>query len=148
MRNWCWIKLQTTYQDQVIEYKGQAQAVAAVIQRPKDEKQVTEDSAKLRVERIRSMVTMWRNRTKTSVDDCSVELWMQWSQQAAKLQTLRADSENRKKADGNFYKMDEESIVTIREELSDDFFSLAELHLGAVRRLVERLDDDQLDTQL
>ena len=44
--------------------------------------------------------------------------------------------------------MDEESIVTIREELSDDFFSLAESHLGAVRRLVERLDDDQLDTQL
>ena len=114
MRNWCWIKLQTTYQDQVIEYKGQAQAVAAVIQRPKDEKQVTEDSAKLRVERIRSMVTMWRNRTKTSVDDCSVELWMQWSQQAAELQTLRADAENRKKVGDNFYKMDEESIVTIR----------------------------------
>ena len=44
--------------------------------------------------------------------------------------------------------MDEASIVTIREELSDDFFSLAESHLGAVRRLVERLDDDQLDTQL
>ena len=36
--------------------------------------------------------------------------------------------------------MDEESIVTIREELSDDFFSLA--------RLVERLDDDQLETHL
>ena len=35
--------------------------------------------------------------------------------------------------------MDEESIVTIREELSDDFFSLAESHLGAVQRLVERL---------
>ena len=44
--------------------------------------------------------------------------------------------------------MDEGSIVTINEELSDDFFSLAESHLGAVRGLVERLDDDQLDTQL
>mgnify|MGYP000341313240 CR=1 FL=1 len=44
--------------------------------------------------------------------------------------------------------MDEESIVTIREELSEDFFSLAKEHLGAVRGLVERLDDDQLDTQL
>ena len=67
-------------------------------------------------------------------------MWMQWSQQATELQILRADAENRKKAGNNFYKMDEESIVTIREELSDDFFSLA--------RLVERLDDDQLDTQL
>ena len=142
-----WDKLRTTYQHQVMEYEGQAQAVAAIIHRLKNEKQATEDSAKLGVERIRSMVTMWRNRTKTSVDDCSVELWMQWSQQAAKLQTLRADSENRKKADGNFYKMDEESIVTIREELSDDFFSLVESHLEAGRRLVERLDDGQLDTQ-
>ena len=44
--------------------------------------------------------------------------------------------------------MDEESIVTIREELSDDFFSLAKEHLGAVRGLVERLDYNQLDTQL
>ena len=127
-----WDKLRTTYQHQVMEYEGQAQAVAAIIHRLKNEKQATEDSAKLGVERIRSMVTMWRNRTKTSVDDCSVELWMQWSQQAAELQTLRADAENRKKVGDNFYKMDEESIVTIREELSDDFFSLAESHLGAV----------------
>ena len=39
--------------------------------------------------------------------------------------------------------MDKESIVTIREELSDDFFSLAESHFGVLRRLVERLEDDQ-----
>mgnify|MGYP000273502860 CR=1 FL=1 len=44
--------------------------------------------------------------------------------------------------------MTTESIVTILEELSNNFFSLAESHLGAVRRLVERLDDDQLGTQL
>ena len=44
--------------------------------------------------------------------------------------------------------MDEENIVTIREELSDNFFSLADTHLEAVRRLIERLNDDQLGTQL
>ena len=44
--------------------------------------------------------------------------------------------------------MNEESIVTIWEELTDDFFSLAESHLEAVWRLVERLDDDQLIMQL
>ena len=66
----------------------------------------------------------------------------------AQLQTLRADAENRKKAGDKFYKMDEESIVTIREELSEDFFALAEAHLKEVRGLVERLDDGQLETQL
>ena len=141
-------KLQTTYQHQVIEYEVQAEAAAAFIQRLKNEKKVAKDSEKLGVERIRSMMTAWQNRSKTSIDDYSVELWMQWSQQAAELQTLRADAENRKKVGDNFYKMDEESIVTIREELSDDFFSLAESHLGAVLGLVERLDDGQLDTEL
>ena len=44
--------------------------------------------------------------------------------------------------------MDEESIVTIQEESSEDFFALAEEHLKEIRELVERLDDGQLETQL
>ena len=93
-------------------------------------------------------MSAWRDRTRTSINACPAELWKEWSQQAAELQTLSADAENRRKAGDKFYKMDKESIVTIREELLDDFFSLVEAHLGAVRGLVERLDDDQLDTQL
>ena len=42
---------------------------------------------------------------------------------------VQTDDANRKKADENFYKMDEESIVTIREDLADDFFSLDGAHL-------------------
>ena len=56
--------------------------------------------------------------------------------------------ENRQKEGDNFYKMDEVSIVTIREELSDNFLSLAGEQLTVVRRLVKQLDDDQLGTQL
>ena len=56
---------------------------------------------------------------------------------------MRADAENRQKDGDNFYKLDAESVVTIREELSDDFLSLAGEQLVAVGRLVE-----QLDTQL
>ena len=82
----------------------------------------------------------WRNRIKASIDDSE--------QQAVELQTLRAYVENQEKVGDFFYKMDEEIVVTIWEELSGDFFSLAESHLGAVRRLVERLDDDHLGTQL
>ena len=44
--------------------------------------------------------------------------------------------------------MDEDSIVTIREEFLEDFFSLAEAYLMEVRGLVEMLDDGQLDAQL
>ena len=38
--------------------------------------------------------------------------------------------------------------MTIWEELSDDFLSLAREQQVVVGRLVEQLDDDQLDTQL
>ena len=44
--------------------------------------------------------------------------------------------------------MDEESITTILEELVNNFFALAGAHLEAIQRLMERLDDDQLGTQL
>ena len=62
-------KIQTTYQHQVIEYEGQEQAVAAVIQKLRNERQVAEDIAKFGVEWIRSMVTAWRNQTKIAASD-------------------------------------------------------------------------------
>ena len=72
-------------------------------------------------------MTTWRNRTKTSIDDCSAEL-----------QTLRADTENRKKVGDNFYKMDEESIITNREELSEDVYAfLAQVQTDEVQKLFE-----------
>ena len=64
--------------------------------------------------------------------------------QTTKLQLLRADAENRKKVGDNFYKMDEESIVTIQEELSNDFYALAETQLEVVRKLLDGFEDDQL----
>ena len=94
------------------------------------------------------MMSAWRDQTQTRINDCLEKLWKEWSQQAPELQTLRADAENQRKVDDKFYKMDEESIVTIREELSEDFFALAEVHLKEVWGLVEVLDDGQLDAQL
>ena len=141
-------KFQETYQKKVVDYESQAQAAAAIIQRLRQEKQEANARAQLGVDRIRLIMSAWRDRAQTSINECTEKVWKEWSQQAAELQTLRADAENRKKAGDKFYKMDEESIVTIREELSEDFFALAEAHLMEVWGLVERLDDGQLDTQL
>ena len=90
----------------------------------------------------------WSDRAQASINESTEKVWKEWSQQATELQTLRADAENQRKTGDKFYKMDEESIVTIREELSEDFFALAEEHLKEIRVLVERLDDGQLATQL
>ena len=61
---------------------------------------------------------------------------------------LRADAENQRKDGDEFYKLDKESIEAIRDELSDDFLSLADEQIVAVQRLVAQLDDDQLENQL
>ena len=90
----------------------------------------------------------WSDRAQANINESTEKLWKEWSQQETELQTLRADAESRRKIGDKFYKMDEESIVTIREELSEDFFALAKEHLKEVRGLVEKLDDEQLATQL
>mgnify|MGYP006905982425 CR=1 FL=1 len=59
--------------------------------------------------------------------------WSKWAKQAAELQFLRADAENQRKDDDDFYKLNVENIVAIREELSDDFLSLAREQLATVR---------------
>ena len=114
----------------------------------KEEKQVAEDKSKMGLDQICAIVLAWKERTKSMIGESSVQWWSKWAQQAAELQTLRVDAENRRKDGDNFYKMDAESIVTIQEELLDNFLSLVGEQLEAMRQLVEQLDDDHLGTQL
>ena len=75
-------------------------------------------------------------------------VWEQWSKQAAELQLLHAAVENRKKAGDYFYKMDQESIITIRGESTEDFEAMAQEQITGIRRLLEEFEDDQLDMTL
>ena len=63
--------LQMTYQHQVIGYESQAAVAAAIIVRLKSEKQEAEERAKLSVDRIRHIMSAWRDRTQTSIKECS-----------------------------------------------------------------------------
>ena len=47
------------------------------------------------------------------LEECSVMIWKEWLTQAVELQVLQVDAKNRAKVGDNFYKMDEESIITI-----------------------------------
>ena len=114
----------------------------------KDENQAAEDKSKMELGRIQDITLTWRNWMKSLFEESSVQWWSKWAKHTSEVQVLRADVENRRKDDDDFYKMDEECIVTIQEELSDDFLSLAAEQFAAVRWLVEQLNDDQLGTQL
>ena len=56
-----------TYQHQVIGYESQAQAATTVIVRLRKEKQEAEERATLGVDRIRHIMSAWRDRTRTSI---------------------------------------------------------------------------------
>ena len=52
----------------------------------------------------------------------------EWATQAAELQIFRVDAENGKKEGRGFYKMDENSIQILREDLTEKFQALARTH--------------------
>ena len=59
--------------------------------------------------------------------------WKTWSTQAAKLQLLKADQENKKKQGHAFFKMDEASIITVRGELANDICELTTHHKEEIK---------------
>ena len=95
-------KLQDTYQKKVVDYESQAQAAAAIIIRLRQEKQEAHARAQLGVDQIWHIMSAWRDRVHTSINECAEKVWKEWSHQAAELQTLLADGENRKKPGDKF----------------------------------------------
>ena len=73
-------------------------------------------------------------------------IWREWSRQATELH--RADAENREKTGDHFYKIDEERIITIREELVDDFYAIAQVQTDEIQKLLEGFEDDRLQLTL
>ena len=69
--------------------------------------------------------------------------WMAWAAQAAELHTYRADFENRKKEGRGFYKLSNESIASVHEDLAKDYRELAEQHSEELSQLLDDLGKSQ-----
>ena len=100
------------------------------------------------LERISLIVQAWRNRTKCLIEDNSVQWWSKWGKHTTELQLLRADAENRQKDGDDWYMLTKEDFTIVKDELADDFVTLADEQLAVVRQLVAQLDDDRLDNQI
>ena len=59
--------------------------------------------------------------------------WKTWSTQAAKLQLLKADHENKKKQGHAFFKMDEAIIITVRVKLANNIYELTTHHKEEIK---------------
>ena len=70
--------------------------------------------------------------------------WADWAQQAAELHTYWANQENRKKEGKGFYKLDEESIATVREDLVKDYQALIHHHAEEIVQLLDNFGMSQV----
>ena len=84
--------------------------------------------------------------TLKMVSESMEEGWKTWSADAAELQLLRADRENRKAQGQGFFKMTEEAISTIQEDIAKDLSDIAAYHEEEVNRLMQEFDKHDIDT--
>ena len=76
-------------------------------------------------DRIRAILRRQKINTLKMVSGSMEKAWKTWSAPAAELQLLRADRENRKAQRHGFFKMTEEAISTIQEDIARDLLEIA-----------------------
>ena len=98
-------------------------------------------------DKIRAILRRHKINTLKMVTDSIEKGWKTWSAQAAELQLLRADRENRKAQGQGFFKMTEEAISTIQEDIAKDLSEIT-CHQEEVNRLMLEFDKHDIDTAL
>ena len=70
---------------------------------------------------------------------------MAWAAQAAELHTHHADWENRRKEGRGFYKLSDETVAAVREDLTKYYQQLVEQHSEELAHLLRESQEDLLD---
>ena len=92
---------------------------------------------------IRSVLQTNRERFTAQIKAAMDKGWEAWAAQAAELHTYRADWENRKKEGRGFYKLSEETVATVREDLVKDYSELAEWHSKEITQILDDFGEGQ-----
>ena len=94
--------------------------------------------------RIKIQIDKYRQKLNRKIEEMLCRAGQEWSAQAAEFHVLRTDAENRRKEGRGFYKMDENNIQTLREDLTEEYHNLAKSHITAIEQLLEEFNDDQM----
>ena len=68
---------------------------------------------------------------KRLIEESSVQWWSKWAKHVAELQLLGENAENRQKEGNEFYRLDED-FAAVKDELADDFLTLADEQIVVV----------------
>ena len=97
-------------------------------------------------EKVRGILTQHNQKMKEMMTDSLNEGWKTCSKQALELQLLRVDHDNRKQQGQGYFKMDEDAINTLPQELANDIYELATSHREGITQFLEELHGQQIET--
>ena len=120
-----------------LQYEVRAQGHTAKINTLKTSLDELRAKTDMGTARIRTLLHTHRAKFEKSLTDALANGWAGWAQQAAELHTFRADHENRAKEGKGFFKLNDDSIATVREDLAKDYQALADQHLEEVTQILE-----------
>ena len=120
-----------------LQYEVRAQGHTAKINTLKTSLDELRAKTDMGTVRIRTLLHTHRTNFEKLLTDALANGWAGWAQQAAELHTFRADHENRAKEGKGFFKLNDDSIATVREDLAKDYQALADQHLEEVTQILE-----------
>ena len=128
-----------------LQYEVRAQGHTAKINALKTSLDELRAKTDMGTERIRTLLHTHRGKFEKLLTEALAKGWAGWAQQAAELHTFRADHENRAKEGKGFFKLNDESIATVREDLATDYQALADQHLEEVAQILEEYGAAELE---
>ena len=99
-------------------------------------------------ERIRATLKRHKLNTLKIVNESMDKGSKNWLVQATELQLLRADRDNRKAQGQGFFKMSEEAISAIQEDIAQDLYEMAACHRKEISRIMQEFDKHDVDTSV
>ena len=95
----------------------------------------------MKIEHIKNLLETKRKRFMEQLQAVLNRGWAKWAKQSIELRTYRADQENQQKDGKGFYKLNEESIDTVCEDLTQDYQALDDRHSKEIVQLLEEFGD-------
>ena len=131
-----WKEMKEQYDQATVLYK---QEIANV----KNTLHTTQNHLEAVRNNVRSVLQTNREKFTAQIKAAMDKGWEAWAVQAAELHTYRADWENRKKEGRGFYKLSEETVATVREDLAKDYSELAERHSEEITQILDDFGEGQ-----
>ena len=132
-------------ESKLMQAEGEHRATVSDLRK---ELQAAQFDASITKDKVQAIVGRHRSQTKKMIDESLEKGWKLWSAQAAELQLLRADRNNRQVQGPGFFKMAQKDIDTIHEDIIKDMDEIAAFYREEIQRIMQEFDKHDIGTSV